>query len=93
VPHAVYPVDYGCPEGTAAADGDGVDVVRGSAGAGVAGFFVTADPGKRDVEVKVLRRMARRRSHQAAPDAQSARLVEVRRPDEDDVWRLAREHD
>ncbi len=33
----------------------GVDVFRGSAvGAGVVGFLVTADPGKRDVEVKVL---------------------------------------
>ncbi|WP_261569435.1 hypothetical protein [Frankia gtarii] len=32
-----------------------MDVFRGSAvGASVVGFFVTADPGKRDVEVKVL---------------------------------------
>ncbi|SBW26022.1 hypothetical protein FDG2_4755 [Candidatus Protofrankia californiensis] len=32
-----------------------MDVFRGSAtGAGVAGVFVTADPGKRDVEVKIL---------------------------------------
>ncbi|WP_322780500.1 hypothetical protein [Frankia sp. Cas4] len=38
-----------------AADGDGVDVFRGSAvGAGVVGFLVTADPGKCDVKVKVL---------------------------------------
>ncbi|WP_202797637.1 inorganic pyrophosphatase [Candidatus Protofrankia datiscae] len=55
VPQAVYPVDYGYLEGTVAADGAGVDVFRGSAvGAGVVGFFVTANPGKRDVEVKVL---------------------------------------
>ncbi|KDA41918.1 hypothetical protein [Frankia sp. BMG5.23] len=55
VPRAVYPVDYGYLEGTVAADGGGMDVFRGSAaGAGVVGFFVTADPGKRDVEVKVL---------------------------------------
>jgi inorganic pyrophosphatase len=55
VAEAVYPVDYGYLEGTVAADGDGVDVFRGSAvGAGVVGFLVTADPGKRDVEVKVL---------------------------------------
>jgi len=55
VGEAVYPVDYGYLEGTVAADGDGVDVFRGSAvGAGVVGFFVTADPGKRDVEVEVL---------------------------------------
>ncbi len=55
VSEAVYPVDYGCLDGTVAADGDGVDVFCGSAvGAGVVGFFVTADLGKRDVEVKVL---------------------------------------
>ncbi|WP_238429221.1 hypothetical protein [Frankia nepalensis] len=55
VPQAVYPVDYGYLEGTVAADGDGVDVFRGSAvGAGVVGFLVTTDPGKRDVEVKIL---------------------------------------
>ncbi|MCK9900130.1 inorganic pyrophosphatase [Frankia sp. Cpl3] len=55
VPEAVYPVDYGYLEGTVAADGDGVDVFRGSAvGAGVVGFLVTVDPGKRDVEVKIL---------------------------------------
>ena len=51
----MYPVDYGYLEGTVAADGGGVDVFRGSAaGVGVVGFFVTADRGKRDVEVKVL---------------------------------------
>lgn len=49
------PVDYGDLEGTVAADGGGVDVFRGCAGgAGMVGFFVTAGPGKRDVEVKVL---------------------------------------
>jgi inorganic pyrophosphatase len=59
VPEAVYPIDYGYLEGAVAADGDGdgdgVGVFRGSAvGAGVVGFFVTADPGTCDVEVKVL---------------------------------------
>ncbi|KAH6883503.1 inorganic pyrophosphatase-related protein [Thelonectria olida] len=55
VPQAIYPVDYGYLEGTTGGDGEGVDVFRGSAeGAGVVGVFMTADPGKRDVEVKVL---------------------------------------
>ncbi len=55
VPQAVYPIDYSYLEGTVAADGDGVDVFRGSAAEdGVVGFFVTADPGTRDVEVKIL---------------------------------------
>lgn len=55
VPGAVYPVDYGYLDGTTGGDGDGVDVFRGSAsGTGVVGVFVTADPIKRDVEVKVL---------------------------------------
>ncbi|MFI0773139.1 inorganic pyrophosphatase [Streptomyces sp. NPDC021212] len=55
VPQAVYPVDYGYLDGTTGGDGEGVDVFRGSAeGAGVVGVFVTADPVKRDVEVKVL---------------------------------------
>lgn len=55
VPQAVYPVDYGYLDGTTGGDGAGVDVFRGSAeGVGVVGVFLTADPGKRDVEVKVL---------------------------------------
>lgn len=55
VPQAVYPVDYGYLDGTASGDGEGVDVFHGSAeGLGVVGVFVTADPEKRDVEVKVL---------------------------------------
>ncbi|WP_201784238.1 hypothetical protein [Frankia sp. ACN1ag] len=38
-----------------AADGGGVDVFRGSAeGTGVVGFLMTAEPGTRDVEIKVL---------------------------------------
>ncbi|MFF5584718.1 inorganic pyrophosphatase [Streptomyces hygroscopicus] len=54
-PQAVYPVDYGYLDGTTGGDGEGVDVFRGSAeGAGVVGVFLTADPNKRDVEVKVL---------------------------------------
>jgi inorganic pyrophosphatase len=55
VPQAVYPVDYGYLDGTVGGDGAGVDVFRGSAaGAGVTGVFLTADPLKRDVEIKVL---------------------------------------
>ncbi|MCK1798982.1 inorganic pyrophosphatase [Streptomyces sp. XM4193] len=55
VPEAVYPVDYGYLDGTTGGDGDGVDVFAGSTPqAGVVGVFVTADPIKRDVEVKIL---------------------------------------
>lgn len=52
---AVYPVDYGYLAGTTGGDSEGVDVFRGSAtGAGVVGVVLTADPRKRDVEVKLL---------------------------------------
>ncbi|GAA3434175.1 inorganic pyrophosphatase [Kutzneria kofuensis] len=55
VPQAVYPVDYGYLDGTTGGDGHAIDVFRGSAtGSGVVGVFVTADPVKRDAEVKVL---------------------------------------
>ncbi|WP_206337316.1 inorganic pyrophosphatase [Streptomyces sp. Z26] len=55
VPEAVYPVDYGYLDGTTGGDGDGVDVFAGDASeAGVVGVFLTADPVKRDVEVKIL---------------------------------------
>lgn len=55
VPDIVYPIDYGYLAGTTSADGEGVDVFRGSAtGTGVVGAFLTADPVKRDVEIKVL---------------------------------------
>jgi inorganic pyrophosphatase len=53
-PGAVYPVDYGHLAGTTGGDGDGVDVFRGTADAGVVAAALTADLVKRDVEVKVL---------------------------------------
>ena len=50
---AIYPVDYGYLTGTQAADGDGVDVWRGTAEAGAFDAVVcTVDPVKKDVEVK-----------------------------------------
>jgi inorganic pyrophosphatase len=54
-PEVVYPLDYGHLGGTTSGDGEGVDVFVGTAvGAGVVGVLLTADVGKRDVEVKVL---------------------------------------
>ncbi|HSJ56817.1 MAG TPA: inorganic pyrophosphatase [Anaerolineae bacterium] len=54
-PALVYPLDYGYLAGTVAADGDGVDVWRGTRhGAGVTGVVCTVDLGKRDVELKIL---------------------------------------
>ncbi|WP_246025324.1 inorganic pyrophosphatase [Saccharopolyspora antimicrobica] len=54
-PDVVYPVDYGHLEDSRSGDGAEVDVFVGSArGAGVVGVLLTADPGKWDVELKVL---------------------------------------
>jgi inorganic pyrophosphatase len=54
-PSFVYPLDYGYLAATRAADGDGVDVWRGSRqGAGVTGVLCTVDLEKKDVELKVL---------------------------------------
>ena len=51
----IYPVDYGYLTGTQAADGDGVDVWRGTEEAGAFDAVVcTVDPVKKDVEVKIL---------------------------------------
>lgn len=50
----VYPLDYGYLEGTTGGDGAGVDVWLGSAGRELVGVFMTVDPYKRDVEVKLL---------------------------------------
>ena len=53
-PEFVYPLDYGYLDGTVGGDGHGVDVWLGGGGHRVTGVFVTADPFKRDAEVKVL---------------------------------------
>lgn len=54
-PSVIYPVDYGHIPGTVGSDGDGIDVFVGSArGRGVVAIGVTADPVKRDAEIKVL---------------------------------------
>lgn len=50
-----YPLDYGELEGTISADGDGLDVWRGSGDpTELSAVGVTYDPYKRDVEVKLL---------------------------------------
>lgn len=54
-PEMTYPLDYGFIKDTAAGDGDGIDVFRGSAsGRGVVATAFTVDIGKRDLEAKVL---------------------------------------
>ncbi|MFE5645834.1 inorganic pyrophosphatase [Rhodococcus sp. NPDC056516] len=54
-PAAIYPLDYGYLDGTVSADGDGIDLFRGSAvGTGVVAVAVIADIVKKDVEVKIL---------------------------------------
>ena len=54
-PAAIYPLDYGYLDGTVSADGDGIDLFRGSAvGNGVVAVAVVADIVKKDVEVKIL---------------------------------------
>lgn len=52
---ASRPLDYGYLRGTAAVDGEGVDVWRGSlAGARVTGAIATVDLLKRETELKLL---------------------------------------
>ena len=54
-PDMVYPLDYGYLKGTAAADGDGIDVWRGSlADVGLVAVICTVDTKKADAEVKLL---------------------------------------
>jgi inorganic pyrophosphatase len=54
-PEIVYPMDYGFLEGTTGGDGDGIDVWFGSSVSRVVtGVACTADPFKRDAELKIL---------------------------------------
>jgi inorganic pyrophosphatase len=54
-PDVVYPLDYGHLENSRSSDGAEVDVFVGTAhGEGVISVLLTADPRKRDVEVKIL---------------------------------------
>ncbi|QIK74037.1 inorganic pyrophosphatase [Propioniciclava coleopterorum] len=54
-PEVVYPLDYGYLEATSGGDGEGIDIWVGTRpGAGLIGAFVTADPHKADMEVKLV---------------------------------------
>lgn len=54
-PEIVYPLDYGHLGGTMSNDGAEIDAFIGSSrGRGIVGVLLTADPYKRDTEVKVL---------------------------------------
>ena len=54
-PDLVYPLDYGCLQGSQSSDGAEADCWMGSiAGRPVTGIVVTVDLQKRDVEAKVL---------------------------------------
>jgi inorganic pyrophosphatase len=51
----IYPLDYGYLEGTSGGDGEGIDVWLGSSGAReLTGIINTADPEKRDAELKLM---------------------------------------
>jgi len=54
-PDMEYPLDYGFLEGTTSADGEGIDVWRGSNKLPILDAVVlTIDPGKEDAEIKLL---------------------------------------
>jgi inorganic pyrophosphatase len=54
-PQVIYPLDYGYLRGTRSADGEGMDLWRGSlAGGGLVGIVVTVDLQKQDSEIKLL---------------------------------------
>jgi inorganic pyrophosphatase len=54
-PHIIYPLAYGYLAGTSAADGDGIDVWRGSLPQPqLTALVCTVDLEKRDMEMKVL---------------------------------------
>ena len=55
VPEAIYPVSYGYLSGTAAADGEAIDVWVGSLKPRqITGIVCTFDLSKRDAEIKLL---------------------------------------
>ena len=54
-PEMLYPLDYGYLAGTSSADGDGIDIWRGSQDTRhVTGVVCTVDLVKRDSEIKIL---------------------------------------
>jgi inorganic pyrophosphatase len=54
-PERIYPVDYGYPDGTVAADRAGIDIWLGASGScALSGVILTVDLHKRDTEIKVL---------------------------------------
>lgn len=54
-PDVAYPLGYGFLEVTSGGDGEGIDLWIGTRpGAGLIGAFVTADPHKADMEVKLV---------------------------------------
>ena len=55
LPQVIYPLDYGYLAGTTAADGDGIDVWRGSlARPALDAIVCTIDAEQRDAEIKLL---------------------------------------
>lgn len=54
-PDAVYPADYGYLAGTAAMDGEAVDIWIGSSGLAQAdGIICAVNTAKQDIEIKIL---------------------------------------
>ena len=54
-PHCIYPLDYGCLNGTTSMDGGGIDVWRGSdPGMALTAIICTVDLMKSDSEIKLL---------------------------------------
>ncbi|HVO42444.1 MAG TPA: hypothetical protein VMT34_07465, partial [Aggregatilineales bacterium] len=53
-PDHIYPLDYGYLTDTASADGQGIDVWRGSGEPTLVGVICTVDLSKRDAEIKLL---------------------------------------
>lgn len=53
-PEIIYPLDYGYLEGTAAMDGDGIDIWQGSDGSDVGAIVSSVDLVKKDSEIKLL---------------------------------------
>lgn len=54
-PDIIYPMDYGYLDGTTSvADGEGIDVWRGSTGTRVTAILAAIDLTRRDTEIKLL---------------------------------------